>query len=84
MGETRVYGTELEPAGRMENDDGRTPEEREFLEQSGEELVIRMFAASKTLRLYSANNRASQRALADLMQPALVPPDKAATTQPAM
>jgi HD-GYP domain-containing protein (c-di-GMP phosphodiesterase class II) len=57
-----------EAALTRSNDDGRTPEEREFLEQSGEELVIRMFAASKTLRLYSANNRAAQRALADLVQ----------------
>ena len=68
MNETRLYGTELEPAARMGDDDGRTPEEREFLEHNGEELVIRLFAASKTLRLYSSNNRASQRALADLMQ----------------
>ncbi len=68
MSEARLYGTELEPSPLLANDDGRTPEEREFLEKSGEELIIRMFAASKTLRLYSANNRASQRALADLMQ----------------
>jgi HD-GYP domain-containing protein (c-di-GMP phosphodiesterase class II) len=68
MSETRLYGTELEPAARVANEDGRTPEEREFLEHNGEDLVIRMFAASKTLRLYSANNRAAQRALADLMQ----------------
>ncbi len=51
-----------------DDDDGRTPEDREFLEQSGEELVIRLFAATKTLRLYDAGNRAAQRALADLMQ----------------
>lgn len=52
----------------LNDDDGRSPEDREFLEQTGEELVIRLFAASKTLRLYNAANRAAQRALADLMQ----------------
>lgn len=54
--------------GVLSDDDGRSPEDREFLEQSGEELVIRLFAASKTLRLYAVSNRASQRAIADLMQ----------------
>ncbi|HEX6790660.1 MAG TPA: HD-GYP domain-containing protein [Candidatus Krumholzibacteria bacterium] len=54
--------------GVMGEDDGRTPEDRAFLEQTGEELVIRLFAAGKTLRLYDAANRASQRALSDVMQ----------------
>jgi HD-GYP domain-containing protein (c-di-GMP phosphodiesterase class II) len=54
--------------GVMGEDDGRTPEDRAFLEQTGEELVIRLFAASKTLRLYDAANRAAQRALSDVMQ----------------
>jgi len=66
MNETSRPG--LDAVALASGDDGRTPEEREFLEQNGEELVIRMFAAAKILRLYSANNRASQRALADLMQ----------------
>ncbi|HET6348258.1 MAG TPA: HD-GYP domain-containing protein [Candidatus Krumholzibacteria bacterium] len=61
----RTLGSEL---ALLADDDGRSPEEREFLEQCGEELVIRMFAASKTLRLYDVSNRAAQRALADLMQ----------------
>src|SRR5213075_961992 len=68
MSDVRLHTPGAEPVAMMTNDDGRSPEEREFLEQRGEALVIRMFAASKTLRLYSANNRAAQRALADLMQ----------------
>lgn len=67
MSDARLRGTP-ESVAVMSNDDGRTAEEREFLEQSGEELVIRLFAACKTLRLYNASNRAAQRALADLMQ----------------
>jgi len=54
--------------GLASDDDGRTPEDREFLEKSGEALVIRLFAASKTLRLYDVRNRAAQRALSDLME----------------
>ena len=54
--------------GILPDDDGRSAEDREFLEQCGEELIIRLFAAGKTLRLYDASNRAAQRALADLMQ----------------
>ncbi len=50
------------------DDDGRTPEDRAFLKQNGEALVIRLFAASKTLRLYDLNNRATQRVLAEVME----------------
>jgi HD-GYP domain-containing protein (c-di-GMP phosphodiesterase class II) len=50
-------------------DDGRTPEDRAFLKTHGEALVIHLFAASKTLRLYDMKNRAAQRALADVMTP---------------
>jgi HD-GYP domain-containing protein (c-di-GMP phosphodiesterase class II) len=49
------------------DDDGRTPEDRAFLKQNGEALVIRLFAASKTVRLYDAKNRATQRVLAEVM-----------------
>ncbi|HXV13310.1 MAG TPA: hypothetical protein VEC56_03805, partial [Candidatus Krumholzibacteria bacterium] len=50
------------------DDDGRTPEDRAFLKLNGEALVIRLFAASKTLRLYDLNNRATQRVLAEVME----------------
>ncbi|MGD8413518.1 MAG: HD domain-containing protein, partial [Candidatus Latescibacterota bacterium] len=46
--------------------DERTPEERERLRQLGLELVIHLFSASKTIRLYDINNRAAQRSLAEL------------------
>ena len=50
------------------DDDGRTPEDRAFLKTHGEALVIRLFAASKTLRLYDAANRATQRVLQEVME----------------
>jgi hypothetical protein len=50
------------------DDDGRSPEDRAFLKLNGEALVIRLFAASKTLRLYDINNRATQRVLLEVME----------------
>ena len=68
MSDELTRSTSAGTVGVLSDDDGRTPEDRAFLDQCGEELVIRFFAASKTLRLYDAGNRAAQRALADLMQ----------------
>jgi len=59
--------TQRGDAALMSNQDDRTPEDRAFLKSAGEALVIHLFAASKTLRLYDAGNRAAQRALADVM-----------------
>jgi len=50
------------------DDDGRSPEDRAFLKTNGEALVIRLFAASKTLRLYDVKNRATQRVLIEVME----------------
>jgi HD-GYP domain-containing protein (c-di-GMP phosphodiesterase class II) len=50
------------------DDDGRSPEDRAFLKSNGEALVIRLFAASKTLRLYDVKNRATQRVLTEVME----------------
>lgn len=50
------------------DDDGRSPEDRAFLKLNGEALVIRLFAASKTLRLYALGNRATQRVLVEVME----------------
>jgi HD-GYP domain-containing protein (c-di-GMP phosphodiesterase class II) len=55
------------PAGVMTDDDGRAPEDRAFLKERGEALVIRLFAASKTLRLYDANHRAAKRVLGEVI-----------------
>ena len=68
MSEERMRRGGSDAVGVLTDDDGRSPEDREFLAKSGEELVIRLFAASKTLRLYDVKNRAAQRSLADLMQ----------------
>ena len=68
MSDDLTRATPTDAVGVLPDDDGRSPEDRAFLEQCGEELVIRLFAASKTLRLYDAGNRAAQRALTDLMQ----------------
>jgi putative nucleotidyltransferase with HDIG domain len=51
------------------DDDGRSPEDRAFLRSEGESLIIHLFAASRTLRLYDRSNRAAQRALADALKP---------------
>lgn len=51
------------------DDDGRSAEDRAFLREHGESLIIHLFAAGRTLRLYDAANRAAQRALAEAMQP---------------
>lgn len=59
----------LETIDGLPGDDGRTPEDRAFLKANGESLVIHLFAASKTLRLYDAKNRAAQRAMTDVMTP---------------
>jgi hypothetical protein len=47
-------------------DQERSIEDRESLRKLGLELVIQLFSASKTIRLYNMNNRATQRALTAL------------------
>ena len=69
MSDGRVQMSTLEAIDALGTDDGRTPEDRAFLKANGESLVIHLFAASKTLRLYDLKNRAAQRALADVMTP---------------
>ncbi|HEX5131759.1 MAG TPA: HD-GYP domain-containing protein [Candidatus Krumholzibacteria bacterium] len=63
------YGSADATVGVATDDDGRSPEDRAFLRAQGEALVIHLFAASRTLRLYDRSNRAAQRALADAMRP---------------
>lgn len=67
MSDERIRSAGSEGVGVLSDDEGRSPEEREFLEKAGEDLVIRLFAASKTLRLYDAKNRAAQLALSYLV-----------------
>ena len=50
MSDELTRSTGAGAAGVLSDDDGRSPEDRAFLDQCGEELVIRFFAASKTLR----------------------------------
>jgi len=69
MNDGRIQMSTLETIDALGSDDGRTPEDRAFLKANGESLVIHLFAASKTLRLYDIKNRAAQRALADVMTP---------------
>jgi HD-GYP domain-containing protein (c-di-GMP phosphodiesterase class II) len=67
VSDERIQFTGADAVGVMPDDDGRTPEDRAFLREQGEKLVIRLFATSKTLRLYDANNRAARRALTETM-----------------
>ena len=46
----------------------RTREEKAFLKAAANDLVTNLFAASKTIRLYSMENRATQRALGELAE----------------
>ncbi len=63
------WGTESGTVGVATDDDGRTVEDRSFLRAQGETLVIHLFAAGRTLRLYESSNRAAQRALSEVMLP---------------
>jgi len=54
--------TIMEPAPPSE----RTPEDVAFLKGAALTLVTHLFSASKTVRLYDMNNRAAQKALAEL------------------
>lgn len=63
------YGAAGTSVGAATDDDGRTSEDRSFLRTHGESLVIHLFAAGRTLRLYDASNRAAQRSLTEVMQP---------------
>ncbi len=53
---------DLAASARPERDDA----DRAFLREAGPEVVVRMFSATKTIRLYALNNRAVRRALAEL------------------
>jgi len=68
MTEDRIQFTGSNALEVMTDDDGRAAEDRAFLREHGEALVIRLFAASKTLRLYDPGNRAAQRAMAEVME----------------
>jgi HD-GYP domain-containing protein (c-di-GMP phosphodiesterase class II) len=63
------FGTRDASVGAATDDDGRSTEDRSFLRVQGESLIIHLFAAGRTLRLYDAANRAAQRALSEVMQP---------------
>lgn len=57
------------PASRRADvTDIATAEELEFLKQIGQTLVALLFSASKTVRIYDMNNRATQRVLNDLVE----------------
>jgi HD-GYP domain-containing protein (c-di-GMP phosphodiesterase class II) len=63
------FGSTSSTVAAATDDDGRTPEDRSFLKTQGEALIVHLFAASRTLRLYESTNRAAQRALAEVMLP---------------
>ncbi|MDH4037071.1 MAG: HD-GYP domain-containing protein [Candidatus Krumholzibacteria bacterium] len=63
------FGAAGTTVGAATDDDGRSIEDRSFLRVQGESLVIHLFAAGRTLRLYDSTNRAAQRALSEIMQP---------------
>ncbi len=63
------FGARNATVSSATDDDGRSAEDRAFLRVEGEALVIHLFAASRTLRLYDPANRAAQRALGEVMQP---------------
>ena len=53
-------------SGSRPDADERTADERERLRLFGLAIMSRLFAASKTVRMYEMNNRAVQRSLRDL------------------
>ena len=63
------FGARDASVGAATDDDGRSTEDRSFLREHGESLIIHLFAAGRTLRLYDANNRAAQRSLSEVMRP---------------
>jgi HD-GYP domain-containing protein (c-di-GMP phosphodiesterase class II) len=56
------------PARNVEETDLASAEELAFLKQVGQAIVINLFSASKTIRIYDMKNRASQRVLTDLVE----------------
>jgi len=55
-------------APTIADESGASAEEIEFLRQIGQALVVHLFSAAKTVRLYDMNNRATQRVLNDLIE----------------
>jgi hypothetical protein len=51
-----------------ETADLATAEELAFLKQIGQAVVINLFSASKTIRIYEMNNRATQRVLGEIAE----------------